>query len=377
MLQMGVEEHAVLPSNVSDIIKALGSRIEELERKFRANATAGTETNAGADALEAKSTEDVEPDAKQDQPEPKTKEITEADLLRTYVEFRKEAYVEGKMEWLEDQETEGVPSQKTTPFRYDSHDNGRLTFSVYRSAALYDTLLEFCPPAHDSEVTVVDDRLEITGAFPLLHCRDKLKKLEDSTPDDGIRKELKVMRQLYERKGHLLHAQRRYDELLVSKKIDCESLKGLFFKDQLVVFRELRDEWAVARVKMVTTNNDDDFSFSLDRNVALELECEAIDFDGKSFRNHLYRKQIDIFSGTRSITELSVYPLSYHHGKDELIRASIVSGQIWKDLHDKLTKDGQVVSQVMQYSGYCETFDDDYPEDNTGIGSEVSPLPCY
>ncbi len=99
-----------------------------------------------------------------------------------------------------------------------------------------------------------------------------------------------------------------------------------------MVFRELRDEWAVARVKTITANDEDHYRL-LDQDTELQLECEAIDFDGKSFRNNLYRREIAKFSGSRSITELPVYPLSYHHEKEKLIKESIESGMRWKKLH--------------------------------------------
>ncbi len=103
-----------------------------------------------------------------------------------------------------DIETEGLLSKYL--FRYDSHYDGKLTFSVYRSAALYGTLLRLCPPAYDGQVRLVEDRLEISGAYPLLHCRKELKKMNESNIDPNIKKELKVMHHLYERNGHLLFA---------------------------------------------------------------------------------------------------------------------------------------------------------------------------
>lgn len=300
----------------------------------------------------------------------------EKGLLNNFVEFREEVYSESNLrtEWKvvdasSRKETESSSQKKS--FRYDTKENGNLVFSVFRTAKLYHKLLELCPPAHDGQVNLDEDRLEFKDVFPLLHCRDSLQEYEP--PDEATRQELEVLNELYEREGHLSYAKRRYDELLRDKKIDYTSLKGLFYRNQLVVFRELRDEWAVARVTTVTAGLEDEYVEN-----ALELECKAIDFDGMSFRAHLYRREIKYFSGTRNITELPVYPLDFFHGKKKLIEDSIDSGRRWKKLHERLmTENKQPRAAVMQYVGYCETFDGigarrGHDEDE-GMGSEVPP----
>lgn len=308
-----------------------------------------------------------------------------------YVDFREQVYekTSGMLEWQSiDMEQRRKTFSVQRPFRYDMHEDGHLTFSVFRTAKLYSKLLDLCPPAHDGQVNITEDRLQIVGAFPLLHCREKLLAyktlLDDPSCAKGMtpeqltehnitRKELEAMERLYSRNGHLLYAKQKYEELLREKKIDCESLKGLFQRDQLVVFRELRDEWAVARVTMVTSSDDD---HTLDNEVQLELQCKAIDFDGHKFRTHLYRKNIDIFGGTRRITELPVYPLEYFHNKKELIRVSIESGKQWRNLHKRLiTKKGEPQAVVQQTTGYCETFGDDADDESAGKGVVV--MLCY
>lgn len=299
----------------------------------------------------------------------------EKGLLNNYVEFREEFFSESNLrtEWKvvdawSRKETESSSQKKS--FRYDTKENGNLVFSVFRTAKLYHKLLELCPPAHDGQVNVDEDRLEFKDVFPLLHCRESLQRYEP--PDEATRQELEVLNELYEREGHLSYAQRRYDELLRDKKIDCTSLKGLFYRDQLVVFRELRDEWAVARVTTVTAGLEDDMYVEN----ALELECKAIDFDGMHFRAHLYRREIKYFSGTRNITELPVYPLDFFHGKKKLIQDSIDSGRRWKKLHESfMTENKQPRAAVMQYVGYCETFDEmgarRSRDEDESMGSEV------
>ncbi|KAH8202679.1 hypothetical protein TruAng_003165 [Truncatella angustata] len=367
-----------LLGTISASLSDLTKRISALEQRQDNTSVSATEsfTRAGArdNGPPTNSTKEYE-DKPKKKPESEGTEISEADFLTSHVEFRKEVYVDGKsdLQWVADAEKNEATAKAYKSFRYDAHDNGKLTFSVYRWAALYETLVEYCPPAHDGQVSIIEDRLQISGEFPLLHCRSKLEKLEKTTTDDKIKMELKVLKQLYERNGHLLYARQRWDKLRDTKKIDCESLRGLFHPGQLVVFRELRDEWAVARLKTITTNNYDDWYRGLDNNVEVELECVAIDFDGKNFRNHVYRRLIDRFSGTRNITELPVYPLTYHHDKDNLIALSIESGSRWKTLHSQLTsQDGQPVAKVMQYVGYCETFVDDPDDEEKGVGSEIT-----
>lgn len=298
----------------------------------------------------------------------------EKGLLNSYVEFREEVYSDSNLrtEWKvvdawSRKETESSSQKKS--FRYDTKENGRLVFSVFRTAKLYHKFLELCPPAHDGQVNLDEDRLEFRDVFPLLHCLESLQRYEP--PDEATREELEVLNELYDREGHLSYAKQRYEELLRDKKIDCKSLKGLFHRDQLVVFRELRDEWAVARVTTVTAGVEDEFVDG-----ALELECKAIEFDGMKFRAHLHRREIGYFSGTRNITELPVYPLDFFHDKEKLINDSIDSGRRWKKLHERLmTEDRQPRAAVMQYVGYCETFDEmgarrGHDEDE-GMGSEV------
>lgn len=369
LLKSMTTSHADLVKRIESLEQSLQDSRKEKDKSSSADANKeDKEKEKGKETQEQQNSDPAQNGAMPSEAKPEN-------LLGTYVEFRKQIYSDGgmKLEWV----TEEAEVQKATslqkPFRYDTHESGKLTFSVFRSAKLYDKLLELCPPAHDGQVNLAEDRLEFSDVFPLLHCRASLQEYEgtlgDAQLDRDIRDELKVLNELYEREGHLLYAHQRYEALLQSKKIDCESLKGLFHPDQLVVFRELRDEWAVARVTMVTSN--DEYNI-LGTEVALELECKAIDFDGKSHRAHLYRRDIDKFTGTRNITELPVYPLAYFSEKDRLIQDSIESGRRWKTLHDKLTtRDGLPSAVVMQYVGYCETFGDDGEDEEAGRGGEV------
>lgn len=376
------QELGSISSSIADLTK----RIEAVEQALRENSLPippkSDEHEGGGDTPE-----EEKPAVRKEGPQPEKSEAVETDLLRKHVEFRKEVWVNGntKKEWVSDGEvdleTADLPSGKHS-FRFDTPETGEFIFTVYKSAALYNDLYKLCPPAHEGQVKSFSDRLEITGAYPLVHCRDELMAMEDTETDDKIKTELKIMRQLYERKPHLIRVQKHQDELLMKEKIDSDGLKGLFHTGQLVVFRELRDEWVVARVRTSTVfvkgdkDSPRDIPKGLRRttanlqNIALQLECEAIDFDGKKFRNHLYRKQILQFAGTKGITELEIYPISYHYDKDGIIRDSIRSGKRWHKLHRQLTTPGgQPVARVMQYVGYCETFSDD--ENKDGIGREV------
>lgn len=357
--------------NISINLAQLGKRIEALEQSQR-DGNAGKNMETSTTAEEA-ANEKPNGEAQSD------KMSNETDL-HSLVEFRKEIYIKDKesrtLEWVSDLKLQESSSSQQKSFRYDSHDSGKLTFSVYRSASLYNKMLQLCPPSNDRQIKLTEDRLEIADVFPLLHCRPALMKYQENLrsgpQNDKVRnelKELEVLNKLYDREGHLLYAKRDYTQLHDKKTIDFHHLKGLFHKDQLVVFRELRDEWAIARVSMLSLVDDPH-----DKKAALELECKAIDFDGKRFRSHIYRRTIPRFSGTRKITELSVYPLDYHDEKDSLVQKSIESGSRWKKLHERLTtEDKQPKSTVMQYVGYCETFckDEDEADKKGSLGAEV------
>ena len=301
-------------------------------------------------------------------------DVVRSDFLLDHVEFRKKVYVHSKdtMDWVSDTQKEDGSLGKR-PFRYDIDERAKLIFSISKSAALYGTFRELCPPAHDRGVQITNDALEIKGEFSLLHCREELKRLgNDADTKEDVKKELRVMEMLYMRNGQLSNAQRRYEALLQNQKIDTGSLQGLFHKDQLVVFRELRDEWAVARVKTITAYDED--ILYLNRKgwpLVMQLECEAIEFDGKTIRNHMYRQDIEQFSGTRNITELPVYPLEFNRDKERIIKDSIESGKRWEKLHSQLTADGQPKAKVMQYSGYCEMWDYDSDDEEGSNGREV------
>ncbi|KAI1458870.1 P-loop containing nucleoside triphosphate hydrolase protein [Annulohypoxylon moriforme] len=360
------------PKDIYTIAEELTKRIEALEKALRENVISTLKVDSSATKAVVEQKQDQSA-PQQEGTQTENSETTETDLLKKHVESRKEVWKEdGKKTWVpdgeENSETEDFQPSGKQRFRYDTPDRGRPTFTVFKSAALFDTLTKLCPSAHEGQVRTYDDRLEILGAYPLLNCRDELLAMRDTATDENIKIELEVMRQLYERKPHFINIKKRQDELLKKQKIDYEGLGGLFYKGQLVVFRELRDEWAVARLHSFSVY-DDDYGFRDNNNML--LECEAIDFDGKNFRNHMYRKLIERFVGTKNITELEVYPLSYHPDKEALVEISIASGQRWRELHERLiTPSEQPKSEVMQYVGYCEKFSED--PDIPGPGREIA-----
>ncbi|KAJ0114039.1 P-loop containing nucleoside triphosphate hydrolase protein [Diaporthe amygdali] len=305
--------------------------------------------------------------------------ITDKDRrLRTYIEVREEALIDSQLGWRQVNLTERTPYAQRQAFRYDTHMNGNIVFSVFQeSSKLYDDICKLCDPAHYGTVNEREGRLEIADIYPLLHAHEKLeRKMESMPPDHPQREELLALLQLFEEQDgqltHLSRARKRHEEMLKSKRWDWKSLKGLFHINQLVVFRELRDEWAVARVVTLSSNEDSEHSVIF-HGVRLELECEAIDFDGKGFRTHVYRKHIPQFSGTMNTTELPVYPLENCPDKDRIEADSRRSGQAWLNLHVKLLEHGQPDVAVRQYEGYCETFGKDAKDDeNGGKGSALA-----
>ncbi|KAJ4407660.1 hypothetical protein N0V82_009862 [Gnomoniopsis sp. IMI 355080] len=344
-------------------------------------------------------------------------------LLERYVEFRTRSWQEdGKVsDWITINPNTGEKTSRPSErklYRYDIDQEERFIFSVSKSAALYKELLAFCPPGVDGQVELSQNQLVFKDVFTLLHYKGNLEKLKikadfelenkksegdnasatanpksGGTSEDDLKRvlqEIQVFWELYRLEGHgvghLKFAEERLEWLRKQKIIDCESVKGLFHKDELVVFRELRDEWVVAKVTSVTAN--DGYRF-LDR-VQLAVECKAIDFDGQNFRYHQYHKEISKFSGTRNITELEIYPLEYYMDqgrRTKLLKDSIDCGRRWYEMHqdfvqptqqitsDKATQEGteprRPRTAVMHYSGYCETFEEDPDRDENGKGCQL------
>lgn len=308
-------------------------------------------------------------------------QVTEKDPLSKFVEVREQVLVEGKMDWRSVESSKKEEAQR--PFRYDVDKDGKLTFSVFHGSKLYQDLCFLCDPAHYGQVNDRDGRLEIGDLNPLLRAREHLEKmledLRDAPTNDPKKNELEVLLQLYEQKegnlSHMWRAQQRNNDLTKKKKVDWKSLKSLFHIHQLVVFRELRDEWAVARVTMVSSNEDSEYGMLM-RGAQLQLECQAIDFDGKSYRTHVYRKKIPLFTGTMNITELPVYPLKDCVKKKEIWTQSLESGKEWKKLRDRLRNVSPPSVAVMQYAGYCETFGEDAKDEEGGKGTMLRPVSC-
>lgn len=375
---MGVETIAALLQNLTISINGLSKRMDALEQSQCVNhSTKKLENDTENDqpireSNEANTTTDTIR-AKHDQ----EKRSKEANLLRR-VEFREKVYLNDteKLDW---KILSPESDQKTTSevsFRYDTDENGKLAFVVFRSAKIFHWLIKVCPPAADGQVNLLADGLVFEDAFPLLHARPQIKeykkeleKKTESPHHDPTLEELKVLEKLYERDGHFKNAMIQYERMRKTEEIDFPSLKGLFRRDQLVVFRELRDELTVARVTMITATDGND---RYGREVKLDLDCKAIDFDGKKFRYHLYRKTIKVFAGSKNITELEIYPLEYSPEKFDIIKKSINSGERWWKLHKTLTDEHeQSRVAVMHYEGYCETFGANADDENGGKGSQV------
>lgn len=306
-------------------------------------------------------------------------QTTEKDSFSELVDVREQVLVEGKMDWRSVESLKQAQAQR--PFRYDVDQNAKLIFSVFHGSKLYQDLYRLCDPAHYGQVNDRDGRLEIGDLNPLLRAREHLEKmLEDlkyAPSNDPKKNELEALLQLYEHKegqlSHIWRAQQRNNDMTKTKKVDWKTLKSLFRIHQLVVFRELRDEWAVARVTMVSSNEDSEYGVLVE-GAQLQLDSQAIDFDGKSYRTHVYRKKIPLFTGTMNITELPVYPLEDCANKEKIWTDSLKSGKEWKRLHDKLGRVSQPSVAVMQYAGYCETFGEDAKvEEKGGKGSMVGP----
>ncbi|KAK8074186.1 hypothetical protein PG994_005085 [Apiospora phragmitis] len=80
----------------------------------------------------------------------------------------------------------------------------------------------------------------------------------------------------------------------------------------------------------------------------VRLRCDCIDYDGKAFGRCQENIDISEFVGTKRITELSAYPLTFHPRPDEIRDSLIKRGQLFEDLAGHHYK---------AYSGMAITWD--------------------
>jgi hypothetical protein len=362
------------PQTFIDTITSLFQRLDEIEKRLdtlessRSSVAVPTASDRASKPVDAlcenvpdlkANTEKASQDTTSDTTEP----------IQRFVQYRQKKWDQTNgWHYMDVKSTELITQQpldqKQKPLRYDITRKGgfKLTiFNVLGPAKLYEEFMAICPPKGYDDVTLFDNRIKITSAIPLWHCMEKLRALEknDDKPDD-LHKQVKALIDLCEQ-GPISQAHKRVKQLVVNdSRVDFETLGALFQPGDLVLWKELRDQWAtgrVTRVSQISTNRET----GLDE---LTISCERIGFDGKNFCYVIDHRPISVFAGTRKITDLPLYPLKKYVGDREVEKLTndlIKRGQDW----EKLLHGRDV--QVRQYSGYGK-----YHDENKGSYAQVS-----
>jgi hypothetical protein len=170
-------------------------------------------------------------------------------------------------------------------------------------------------------VTVGLNRLEFSGRFePLIHRWSELEKaiseIGDGTEEERTTKEHAQLLQ-----GVLVKEFKSMIDTSQDMKSKCvmtyEHLWTLFQPSATVFARQDGQETAMTLV---------DTRYGQDANgvPCFWLTCKFVDWDGAKFGTQKLNLCISIYTGTRPINSLRVYPLEYHHDA-EALRARLIA----------------------------------------------------
>ncbi|KAF2496777.1 P-loop containing nucleoside triphosphate hydrolase protein [Lophium mytilinum] len=181
-------------------------------------------------------------------------------------------------------------------------------------------------------------RLEFSGKFePIIHrwteLRDAIEKLGDDTDDDKKTKE---------------HAELFYNLLktefksMIDTSQDMKS-KGVMTYEHLWTLFQPGSTVYARQDGQETAMKLHETKYGADRNgnPCFWLTCKYVDWDGAKFGSNKLNLSIPLYSGTRHINQLPVYPLENHHEKDALrtrliergAKAETLAGSHYKSYH--------------------------------------------
>jgi hypothetical protein len=301
------------------------------------------------------------------------------------ITFRRKKFneKESRLQYMEEENlVKTEQSSVRNPLRHDINDiseKGQVTVSIFRAedkGGLYDAFREICPRDGYEDISVDERRIKIRNPIPLLHYMNALETLKERVSKEGpasgrLYQEVDALLNLCRYpQGPIFKAHRAARELMETNCIDFENIRAPFRLGQLVLLKELRDQWVVRRVTRLSV-------LTVNRNTDKEefpITCESIGFDGRKFQYVTHQTSIEYFAGIRDITELSVYPLEKlpDRKRKDIIDQLIVRGNHWYSLHLSLIDEKlRQRSQLKEYRGYCEGFDED-DDDDDRIVSEAS-----
>jgi hypothetical protein len=181
-------------------------------------------------------------------------------------------------------------------------------------------------------------RLEFSGKFePIIHrwteLTSAIEKLDDDTEDDRKTKEHAEL---------FLNLLKSEFKSMIDTSQDMKS-KGVMTYEHLWTLFQPGSTVYARQDGQETAMKLQETKYGADRNgnPCFWLTCKYVDWDGAKFGTNKLNLSIPIYSGTRHINQLSVYPLENHHEKDALrtrliergAKAETLAGSHYKSYH--------------------------------------------
>ncbi|OAA46148.1 ATPase, AAA-type, core [Metarhizium rileyi] len=225
---------------------------------------------------------------------------------------------------------------------FDSEGKYRSTVVDIKSKLLRECLQDVIGNVRG--VSLVDETPKLDPNLLFLYLEDfrsHLKTLKDVEPAGGERRERKKNQQRLDSKRKQLKVLIKYLDKDYAKV--KESLYPML-DSGIITFDYLWALWKPNTLVYSSTYGftDDPRVFKVDLAVRHSLllrgnfyliDGKYLEFDGKKFGHGTLSEEIPEFQGTRKITSLPFYPLSYHKDEDEVRRMLIVRGKTFVALH--------------------------------------------
>lgn len=187
------------------------------------------------------------------------------------------------------------------------------------------------------------ERMNISGYvtisspyIPLYHCLEDMRTQveSDKSADYWDRAQFNALYRLCT-EGFV---GKRYEDMrhnFVRDETNFLDLWALFKPGQLAVTASFGSEESILKVRSIKRSapeNIFDCMQLLGRRKEWTIECTAISWDSSKFREEPKSIKIKQFAGSKKITELEVYPLSYHRDGEQLRETLKERGRKWSKL---------------------------------------------
>jgi hypothetical protein len=284
---------------------------------------------------------DAPADANGEQPPPPEKTIDPADVgmtcdLKNLYSGKEDR--RGRFQWLDKPPADvGSPAEnaETAKFAllvrnqkvYNDPRKVLAIHSIVIQSPLLKSLLD--PVLKDYPgVTTTLNRLELSGKFePLIHRWSKLQDVISKIPEDEENAELREHAKLFfdivqEEFKDVIDS---YQDMIAKGVMTWEYLWTLFVPGTIIYSRQDGQDQAM---KLVSTK----YGVNAHGQPCFTVTGRFIDWDGSRFGISKLHISIIQYSGTRKITNLSVYPMEYHADKIPIIHKLIDRGSKFETL---------------------------------------------